>query len=791
MICAVSPSHVVDESEVADLFGPDDGFGDEDGQPLPAVASRDVVDGGDLRIDDDDNAAVDEPVIAQAPVGIPSPAQPTAIEIALHWLTHLPYRSWCRWCVSAKRRNAPHYSLPRHSREIPLFVADYCFVRDSRDDDLLTCFVGRLYPSRALIAIPCDVKGPDDYAVGRLVSFLRDCGVKRLVYMSDQEKAIGSMITAAMDVLSGDANWVGAVRENSAVGESQSNGKAEAAVQAIEDQLRVMKAALESRISARIPSQHPIMKWLVEYASVVLNKYAVQPSGHTAYHDLHGKRVSEKLVEFGEVVLHYVPKKRRQKLDMRWALGVFLGTTMATNESYIGLSNGSVVRGRAINRVRPDKRWSVDFVQNIKGSPSNPMCADDTVVESFPDPHANAGDDERDALEDDVVIRVSASRRVKINKRDIDKYGASPNCPKCRAYTAQNEKAYDHRGHTEACRLRFYKLMEEDLGKSIVAERSKPIDPEPEPADVIDPPFVDPNFNEELADLIENDAEIAEAACGPADMDPSFANIDEAVIDSHMSDDEPNADDHPMAAQYGMDVDMLLSMGVEPIDAIRYVRKCMHHTAAITFHEAYGRGGLSDEARRSPLNVKGLRSLDFACQKDDGSHWDFSKQSDRQEALRLIESDDPDWVIGSPPCTAFSLLNVGLNYPKMDKEEVRKRIKEGLVHLKFVCQLYRRQIRNGKFFLHEHPNSALSWKTKPILRMLKLEGVSTVVNDQCMFGLIAKGPDGTSLPAKKPTRWMSNSSFMLDRTRKRILPGGPGQETILLGGPDRETNTTF
>ena len=187
------------------------------------------------------------------------------------------------------------------------------------------------------------------------LNFLRDCGVKRMVHMSDQERSLGAMITSAMNILSGSSDWAGAVRENSAVGESQSNGKAEAAVQAIEDQIRVMKAALESRLSARIPSNHPIMKWLVEYAAVILNKYAVQPSGRTAYHDLHGKRVSERLVEFGETVLHYVPKKHRHKLDMRWGIGVFLGTTMSTNESFIGLNNGTVIRCRAINRVRPDK----------------------------------------------------------------------------------------------------------------------------------------------------------------------------------------------------------------------------------------------------------------------------------------------------------------------------------------------------------------------------------------------------------------------------------------------------
>ena len=250
---AVRPlSDFNDEAAAADLFGPDDW--DEDNRE-PAVASRDVNHGGEVRLDSAADEGVDESV-AQAPVGLPSPAKPSAIEVALHWLTHIPYRSWCRWCASAKRQNAPHHSLPSHSREVPLLVADYCFLRDGRDEDLLTCFVARLYPSRALGSIPCDTKGVDAYAVGRLTNFLKDCGISRLVHMCDQERSLGAMIQMSMDQLSGSANWVGGVRERSAVGESQSNGKAEAAVKVVEDQVRVMKAALESRIGARIPSQH-------------------------------------------------------------------------------------------------------------------------------------------------------------------------------------------------------------------------------------------------------------------------------------------------------------------------------------------------------------------------------------------------------------------------------------------------------------------------------------------------------------------------------------------------------
>ena len=115
------------------------------------------------------------------------------------------------------------------------------------------------------------------------------------------------------------------------------------------------------------------MKWLVEYASVLLNKYAVQPDGKTAYHHLHGHKVSEQIVEFGKTIMHYFRKKRRSKMYQRWTTGVYLGTTMHSDESYIALSNGSVVRGRAITRVRPDQRWDKDLVQKILGTPSEPL----------------------------------------------------------------------------------------------------------------------------------------------------------------------------------------------------------------------------------------------------------------------------------------------------------------------------------------------------------------------------------------------------------------------------------
>ena len=147
---------------MADLFG-DFGPGEDADEDQEAIVSRDVAEPDEERLDLDDGIAEGEPVVAQAPRGLPSPAQATPDDMAKHWLTHLPYRSWCRWCVAAKRQNAPHLIQSGPDREIPLLAADYCYLRDGRDDDLLATSVGRLYPSRATVSIPFDVKGVDEY----------------------------------------------------------------------------------------------------------------------------------------------------------------------------------------------------------------------------------------------------------------------------------------------------------------------------------------------------------------------------------------------------------------------------------------------------------------------------------------------------------------------------------------------------------------------------------------------------------------------------------------------------
>ena len=62
-------------------------------------------------------------------------------------------------------------------------MADYCFLRENQDDVALTTLVGRVTPSQALVAIPCDQKGSDPYATHRLRAFLKSEGITDVSYV--------------------------------------------------------------------------------------------------------------------------------------------------------------------------------------------------------------------------------------------------------------------------------------------------------------------------------------------------------------------------------------------------------------------------------------------------------------------------------------------------------------------------------------------------------------------------------------------------------------------------------
>ena len=210
--------------------------------------------------DDDDVIVASDGREFQMARAASSPKAPSKEIQARHNLTHLPYAPWCPWCVMGRRANSPHFRSSGSDRSLPLFVADYAFVRNREDEVTCKLLVGKLYPSRKVLACVVDSKGVvDPYGVNRVAAFFRESGLTHFeaqswVVKSDQETSILALLKAAIKK-SGRNGTI--VPEASAVSESASNARAERTVQAVEDLLRMHKHALEARIGRRLGLTNP------------------------------------------------------------------------------------------------------------------------------------------------------------------------------------------------------------------------------------------------------------------------------------------------------------------------------------------------------------------------------------------------------------------------------------------------------------------------------------------------------------------------------------------------------
>ena len=92
---------------------------------------------------------------------------------------------------------------------------------------------------------------------------------------------------------------------------------------------------------------------------------------------------------------------------------------------------------------------------------------------------------------------------------------------------------------------------------------------------------------------------------------------------------------------------------------------------------------------------------------ENGEPWDFDVPAQRAKCARHVMEQKPSFLIGSPMCTAFSVLQ-GLNKWRIKPEKWEALWEKGVRHMRSAIKLYKHQAENGRFFIHEHPNIASS-----------------------------------------------------------------------------------
>ena len=100
-----------------------------------------------------------------------------------------------------------------------------------------------------------------------------------------------------------------------------------------------------------------------------------------------------------------------------------------------------------------------------------------------------------------------------------------------------------------------------------------------------------------------------------------------------------------------------------------------------------------------------------------GKAWDLGDEKVQSRVVKMIAEGKPLFVIGSPPCTPFCSLQ-NLNAKKRDPRIVDAERRAGEKHIEFCLKIYGMQIKANRFFVHEHPNTATSWKMAGMVELL-------------------------------------------------------------------------
>ena len=662
-------------------------------------------------------------------------------EIDEHNATHCPFRIWCRYCVLGRAHKCAHRKLKEDEElKVPRVSMDYFYAsgRDekAKENPMLVVIneeSGEKY-ARAVGNKGLENKEIAEWLIKDLSEEMKTWGHAggvggKVILKCDGEKAM----TAMRDAL-GRFNGGTVIPEQSAKGESQSNGRAEDAGKLVREFLRVLKEQVEGEAKIKIEGNEAITQWMIRWAAMLCSRFLVGQDGRTGFERRRGRMCRILVIPFAEYVWYRQIRKgktQEDKLESEMKEGVWLGHARNSNEVLIGTEHG-VVRAYDVRRMPEGQRWNGEAINRMKGTPQQP----DPKRPGAGIPIRVVFDEaeEKRAVEPAAPKRENEIRRMRITAEMLEKYGYTEGCEGCRFKRA---KLADNRAHSERCRKRIMDKMEEDEE----GRRKKKMDED--------------RINNKMAVAIE-EASRKRHFCG----DPEQAEED--------SDDEsrcPRDSDDEMIEDAQQEEQKSIHEAISRFEKIKDEEKLQVDVA-----ELFSPPRVTITAKE--FGLKAGMAMDLT------NGWDFSLPRHRAAAEKYIKVFKPWIIIGSPECRMFSQMqNINRKYWNEEKDKMMQEAKE---HVKFVMSMYKIQIKEGRFFLHEHPSEASSWFMKEVQEVMNTEGVIMTLADQCMYGLktwsTVRGKLDTA--AKKRTRFMTNCKGVAEELQKKCDAGHEHQALV-------------
>jgi len=741
-----------------------------------------------------DESSDDEEHGAERPVTRRDPTAPTRQEYEEHQRCHIPYRNWCPPCVLGRGKQNPHKKGDEgEGKGIPGFHIDYWFMRDKQGSELIPVATIVEEGTKAHKAHIVPGKGNVEGAVEMLVADIEAIGAKGpIVLKCDQEPALMDLCKSVKKRRT-EATHLETARTH----DSQSNGRAERAVQSVEGMTRTLKIALEARIGKEIPCEHPVMTWIVEHAAETINRYNVGPDGKTPYERMKGKKYRGEVTEFGRKVFYRFPGKAQGgSMQRRWGEGVWLGKRVGSDEHIISCSTGPIVKAGSITMKPKEESWSADAVLQVKGVPWALSGEKTTSGEKEIHPETQGaggvavemGRTEGAAKMEEPDVPDVVPRDMMILPEYLAKYGHTDErkhgfrCPKCIGMQ-QNDRSFIRRSHTQACRDRIRKcLMEDELYQDRVQEQAKRKD---EYVARQVERQVEREEGGKRARIVETQVEERgtmpgsstdgtigkpERAAGKRSRDAAGdVEEQERPIAFRAQDEDDGDDDADMGNVNVLNIaGEKRKSGWKRSEADEDEEECRMRRMSIAADrksrgkydvaEIFSPPRVSLQARKR--GMAGGWSLDWMhVDPISGMKWDLRQPHTQKKVVDMIRRDKPRVIVACPPCTLFSQLQWLSGDPK---ERAPEKWAEAVAMVEFAVQVCELQLAEGRGFVFEHPLTATSWSLPCLKRLRQRAGVLQAVTHMCAFGMESSDAHGNGL-AMKPTRFLTSSQAIFDK----------------------------
>ena len=433
-------------------------------------------------IGEDEEVHVDEACDEIEPIRhAADPGTPTESQVEEHRKTHMPFRSWCRWCVLGRGRGIVHTKSPHASA--PVLGIDYFFLTKGgavkRDEleypadtageealeaarssgDIVKCLIIRCFRNKVIFGHVVPKKGLDEQGVAcdHVLAALEWLGYSRVIIKSDNEPAIRALAARVVELAKVECKGMEQVgSEQSAAYDSQSNGGTEVGIRLIRGMFRTTKLCLESRIGKYVPIDHPVIPWMLEHVCLLLNVLVRGEDGITPWQRVRMRPFNQRLLGFGESVLYRYPSKGplSQPDGNTGALGAegsFMGYSTSSNTFRVVGADSRIVAARSMTRRSLAERWNAKALADIRVAPGTGYTPKDRSQVRF---GARPTVDGPTAEE----TRQAVNRRLRINQSDLDEHGYFVSCLQC-AHIQRHGRPRPGATHSNACRDRIIEAL--------------------------------------------------------------------------------------------------------------------------------------------------------------------------------------------------------------------------------------------------------------------------------------------------------------------------------------------